>query len=420
MHIAFESVAMVGFLYFLLAKRRFDFLTVAYGSAAIYILPGFFGFVIYPRANQTLYPSAIIDETYAIMLAVLLALALTAILCDRLGSLKPPRIRFVGANRAAEVAGLCSLIGICGAVATSGGSLLSLDKFELLSELNRWYVLGSSALPLFAVFSFERKKWRLFSCALLGLAADMFIGFRANTAITAIALLTLVLSQNSNRGRLIGHRNVLLAGATLAIVFLAYKGLILPIKTGDWSNVTAVLVSPDWYSDSFTHSEPFVTQAILNETLCQDFSVGMAHFTNVLFLFVPFATEYSSDVLSFNDLFQPILFPGSETWMGMANNIWAEAWSSGGYPLFAIFLLIFLSLLVFGSSLLRSLDPEVRAGVAIGFSWLAFYVHRNDVLYLGTLERRTFTLWLTSIFVSMALVLVVKVPRTTSSGAAQR
>lgn len=43
MQIAFLSVAAFGGAYFLIWKRSFDYFTLAFFSAIIYFLPGFFG-----------------------------------------------------------------------------------------------------------------------------------------------------------------------------------------------------------------------------------------------------------------------------------------------------------------------------------------------------------------------------------------
>ena len=44
MHLAFLVLALGGLSYFLLARRTFNFYSLAYISACIYFLPGFFGY----------------------------------------------------------------------------------------------------------------------------------------------------------------------------------------------------------------------------------------------------------------------------------------------------------------------------------------------------------------------------------------
>ena len=43
MQVAFILTALVGATYFALARRRFDYFSLAFFSAIVYFLPGFFG-----------------------------------------------------------------------------------------------------------------------------------------------------------------------------------------------------------------------------------------------------------------------------------------------------------------------------------------------------------------------------------------
>jgi hypothetical protein len=47
MQAVFIVVVLTGLSHFLFAKRQFDFFTVAFISACIYFLPGFFGYTHY-------------------------------------------------------------------------------------------------------------------------------------------------------------------------------------------------------------------------------------------------------------------------------------------------------------------------------------------------------------------------------------
>lgn len=402
MQALFVIIASLGLVYFLFVKRRFDFFLIAYLSAVIYFLPGFVGYVIYPGSILYSEQVDLIPEAYTVMSLVLAAILCTAIISDFSLELAPPRTRIVGAQRTSTIALVLSFIGALGAVLTSGPTLLSPEKFEMLPELNRWYVLAASALPIAAVTAFERKQWIKLSIAGVLLALDLFVGFRITAAITTIAIFALSLSRYKIKFRLIFHDKwKVLAVCIVVPFFFVVKGFMYPIKVGDWDFISVVWWDPDFYASTLINSEPFYTQAILNEVLHQRLEVGLDHFSSLLYLLVPFATEFTNDVLSFNDLFQPTLFPTSVSWMGMANNIWAEALSSGGYAMLVLFLFVFLFLLILGSSLLRSTDPEIRAGAAVLFSWLAFYVHRNDVLYQAILERRAILLWLLCVLASI-------------------
>lgn len=105
---------------------------------------------------------------------------------------------------------------------------------------------------------------------------------------------------------------------------------------------------------------------------------------------------------SFNDFFQATLFP-SDLEYGMANNIWAEMVSSGGWFLLGLFLMVFVSMLMVGSYWIRSQDATLAAGTAVVFSYWAFYIHRNDLLYQVNLEKRTILVWIACLVLSRFL-----------------
>ena len=162
------------------------------------------------------------------------------------------------------------------------------------------------------------------------------------------------------------------------------------------------LTDVDLYASAILLSEPFNTQAILNEVIAQDFRVGMEHFQDVLLQFLLFSPELGRAPVSFNDFFQSTLF-ASDLDYGMANNIWAEMVSSGGWLLLGLFVLVFVLLLMLGSYWVQSHDVTVAAGVAVVFSYWAFYIHRNDLIYQVNLEKRSILVWVTCLVVSRFL-----------------
>ena len=178
-----------------------------------------------------------------------------------------------------------------------------------------------------------------------------------------------------------------------------YKQIFVAIKLGMWDVIADRIQDTDLYTAAIMMSEPFNTQAILNEVVAQDFRVGMGHLRDIFSQFVLFSPELGSAPLSFNDLFQPTLFP-SDLDYGMANNIWAEMLSSGGWPLLGLFVAFFVVMLIPGSYLIRSRDPIIAAGTALTFSYWAFYIHRNDLLYQINLEKRTILVWVACVVLS--------------------
>src|SRR5699024_8609021 len=79
MQILFILIRLFGLFYFLLKNRIFDFFSVAYFSACIYFLPGFFGYALEPLY---LGKSILINETYIVMILVLISIMFFTVIYD--------------------------------------------------------------------------------------------------------------------------------------------------------------------------------------------------------------------------------------------------------------------------------------------------------------------------------------------------
>lgn len=401
MQMVFTIVATLGLLYFLFGKRRFDFFSVAFFSACVYFLPGFFGYALAPPTSlmPVRQPVELIDEAYWVMVAVLLAVLFGAICFDLIVRERKTKITLRGSQSAVVVATVMALVGFVLTVATTGSALLLADKHTMMVELNRWHIVWVMGASLGAVLSFVQSRWGLFSVCMALLLFDIYIGFRSSFAITLIAIFTLWISSKGSQRFVIENWRIGILGLLGALFIFIYKFLYIAIKRGDWGLVVDRLGNPLFYLTTIIRSEPFTTQVILNEVIRENFRVGTEHFTGLMYQFLLFAPALGAETTSFNDLFQPTLFPG--TFAGMANNIWAEIWSSGGWPLLILFVVIFVTLLFLGSYLLQFCDPALRGGVALLLSYWAFYIHRNDILYQINLEKRIFLVWLICVLVSI-------------------
>ena len=146
------------------------------------------------------------------------------------------------------------------------------------------------------------------------------------------------------------------------------------------------------------HQNHLLPQSILNEVTLLDFSVGWSHLTGIFYQFILFSPELGLEGKSFNDLFQMALFP--HVTYGMANNIWAEMWSAGGWLLLLIFMIVFIGFLEVFSILLASRRASLRSFFAVMASYWAFYLHRNDIGYELFLLKGVILIMLSSLIVA--------------------
>jgi hypothetical protein len=381
-------VALSGALYFLFKKRRFDFLSIGYFSALMYFLPALYGSVMSPYGPMDLVPSPLIPATYVVMLAVLLGIIAGAFVYDQV----PHRVhRHVGLSGTVSAGNWALFFGATGcamAILTSGlDTLMNIDKTYLLEHTNRWMFVWELGSELAVVFFFLRRQWFRFALAVLLVLFHVFIGFRLAFAFAFIACFTLWAErQGRQRFGVRNVRGIALAVSLIAFLFI-YKAVYIPVKAGAWDIVVYQLTAPEAYNASIMNSEPFVTQTILNQVLMMDFHVPFDHFNGVLYQFLFFAPSFGAPMQTFNDYFQPQLFP-QIVGMGMANNIWAEMWSTGGWLLLVLFITFFALVLCYLSTLMRIDNPELRAAIAVPAVTWAFYLHRNDVFVETNMIKR--------------------------------
>ncbi len=393
--------ALAGAAYFACARRRFDLLALGYLSALVYFLPALFGYVLPPETVQGFRdPVPITAPVYLVYLLVLCGLVAGAAVLD-LAAPAPPRLPALPRPEVAERAFLAAaLVGFAATVWTSGGALFAADKSLVLDAVGRWRLLWVNAAVLGMVFTFLRRRWAFFAAFGCLLSIDLYVGFRNNLALAVLALATAWLAARGQRRLVVHGWRLGIVSLVVALAFFAYKQLYNPIKRGDWEEVEIRVSDPAFLADSLVYSEPFVTQAILNEVMLRDFHVPASGLAEVFYNFGFFAPSFGVEASSIGTVFKDVLFPGTPA--GIGSNPWAEMWSRGGWPLLIGFVCGFVVVLGFASWLLAARDPAWLSLVAVNGAYWAFYLHRNTLTYQVNLHKRLVLLWLLA--VGLALV----------------
>jgi len=390
MQLLFVFVAVGGLTYLLTANRRCDLFALAFAAACVYFMPGFFGAV--PDGVGFRNPVDIESETYAVMTTVLGAILIGAWLWDAHGSRELPDGPASEHRLATLVAFGVATGGMFMTVWTGGEALYSAHKDDVLEASSRWLMLFSFSAALAAVLAYAQRQWLILGLAALQLLFTVYIGFRSYTAIALMAIL-LVHFQRQGTQRIVS-RNLpaMLFVFGAGSMFIIYKCLYILVKMGDYGRVQELLTNPDFYLDAVIGSEPFTTQMVLNECLRTGFETDAGYiFVSVLAQLTLFSAELGFTNESFNDLFQPQLFPEVE--YGLAANIWAQMLSAGGWPLFLGFLAVFVWTLRLGSIWMSASGVTTRSGVALVAAYWAFYIHRNDLGYELSLLKRVLIVW---------------------------
>jgi hypothetical protein len=409
---------VIGFSYFVFARRRLDTFTVAFASAALYFLPGFVGYTLTPTTPErpVKLPVALDPETTGIMLFVLLSMVVSATVWDLVDLRRPApgwRIRCTGA--VSYVAAALGVLGLLWTIGETGPALFSSDKGVVIEVVSRGHLLWEVGAALAVIFAYAFRQWWLLTLGMVLLLVDLWIGFRYAFAMAFISLawLAMLRAKPFRIGSLPRRyfAAVLLGG--LAIV--SYQNLKEPLRQGDWSEVSRRLSSPVWYAAGVMTSEPFTTQTVLNEIVRRDFRTDTDHLWSASHHLIVFSPSLGAEAVRFNDLQQSALFPHVDH--GLANNIWGQMWSATGWTGLVIFVVIYNLVLAAGARIVRCEDPITRGGAILLFAYWCFYIHRNELLVQVGYMKQVFLAWVACVVVAMLLVNATVVTRRQAGGA---
>ena len=406
MHIAFLVALVTCSLYYLLARRPIDFLTVGFGSSVIYFLPGIVGYTLTPTTpgSPIKLPVALDPEVYAIMRAGLVGITFGTVVYDLRQRARSTERKFIRLEQAPLAAWIAAALGVLGFLMTwlsSEGSVFNPDKRVVMESVGRWHILWEMSASFSVLFGMA---YRRPVCILVGVALvliDMYVGFRYAFALTFVSCLVYKLSELGPViiGRLKARYWI---GALLGgIMVISYQNLKAPIRAGDWAEVGTRVSSLAWWGGGILTSEPFTTQTILNEIVSRDFRTDTDHLVSSVHQFIMFAPQLGAESVRFGDIYQPSLFPLVDH--GLANNIWAQMWSAGGWLLLTAFILFHAFVLALGSRLLGASDPGLRVFVVLFFSYWAFYIHRNELLVQLGFQKQSTIVWAMCMFFGIIL-----------------
>lgn len=398
MQVVFIVVSLAGAVWFLTARRRVDFFTMAYFASVVYFIPGYAGY--------DLFLTPLDPRAYTIFTAVLMGVWGSGALYSRTALSPPPR-----------AGGPEAVVLTAGAVLVVGFVLMQYGYGVLLQHKSTSPIPGEVSIlwrvtaSLGFVTACVTRRWSMAVVA----GALLLLMFIASDR-TAIAMVMVALAVEGFRryGAIrLGPRlrRAWLPGLAAMVLLWGGKVIHVAIQTAYRQQSLAaageVLRAPQVRTMLLVRSEPFNTQALLNATLRNELRVGPDHLLDLPYMLwiAPSMFGYSS--AAFNDAVQQF-FPQIRR-SSMAYNFWAEGMASGGWLTFVLYLLVYLGGL-WGLDRLSQTRHGGWRGVwlLMGAYW-AFYLHRNSMASIVTYEKHVF-------YVGAAAVLVVALlPRVRSA-----
>jgi hypothetical protein len=393
----FIILLILGFIYFFLFKRKFDFFSIAYASSVIYFIPGVLGFTRDPVRRSIIIE--ISNKTYIVMSLVLISIIIGGFIFQIYGKSYQKRdIKIVKDDFSGEILLLMSVLGFIISIFIFEGDYFSIDKMSYVKKLGRIYILWMVSASISSVLFFIKKRYILFSISFSFLFLDMLIGFRSYIFMTILSIIILTIIKNKKEMFLIKNLKYGLLSIIIGAIFFIYKGIYPFVKAKDIDKIVNLLTDKSYYLFIFLNSEPFNTQVILNSVLNNNFKIGMDNLKGLLYQFIIFSNNLGGENISFNDLFQSELFPTREA--GLGSNIWAQMWSSQGWFLLGFFILFYIIVIFILNIYFNRSKGSLKGIISIIASYWIFYIHRNDLNYIINIIKRFFLIFLFSIILS--------------------
>ena len=389
MGIFYLLVSLFGIFYFLTYRRNFDFLTIGFISQQIYFSPCLVDIFI-SSDNYYLYP---VNQGVFItgMLLILSFLFFSLKLYD--GRYRAKKYLDLGFKYHAFFSTVIALLSFLISFYQAGPVLFSGAKADVLNSIDRFYILWSiSALyGISTAIVFNKKIYIYINLFLIILT--IYVGFRSIAAIAAISFLVIFFVMEGKKVNLFfDHYRKVLIGLFFGFFFLIYKGLYIAVKFGNYDTVLERLSDKEFYSEVFFNAEPFGIQRIFSDVIEYNFFIGLENLNRFILVFTLFSNDLGIDARSFNQYFQPALY--GDVGYGMGSNVWAHMYSSGGWLLLIIFIILYgFSLRWLSKKVYYSNIKYTPLFIVLGSYW-AFYIHRNDLFYQLGLEKRVLIIFL--------------------------
>jgi hypothetical protein len=427
--ITFVLIALCGCGYVAIARRTFDLCGLAFLSCIVYYWPALIGVAVLPDVELRF---SIIDEGTYDVLSIAAAMLLAAtVVSDRMsaaqvvrGGQLPARLALADDKLVGPVALLVAVCALAVTLASAGDAISSTNKQELLERLGRSHIIFEFSASIATLVFIQSRKWLPAIPSVVLLAIDLALGFR--TAAVTTLLAAVVLTARLNGPQRLIHRwklGLLLASALISMMILKQFMFALRVllTTGDPGLLLDQIGRPELYLMGIIVSEPSVVTAVLNEVVMTGYSLDASHFYASVLAFLPGGDLIGVGTPGFNDLYQRELFPDID-W-GMAASFFAQWYALGGLPGTAAFCAVLATVIVIMSLIAARLDGTVQTAWLLAGVYLAFYSHRNDLIFQFLLERRVIGVYL-ALWVASALALIalraLAAEATSSNIAAER
>jgi hypothetical protein len=378
MNSIFVTVYFFTLFYVVLWKQKFDISFFVMCGNLIYLYPGVVG--VYPRFSSPGKVDIISENTYLI-LTVILVLPFLLNAFPKKRYISTFKLNLDSVKKPSYTVAIVLFILNLATLDVSEG----LDKRSLMESMTIFYNLWVY-LSIIAIVLNGNNSFRVFILLIL-LSCDVFYYSMRIHFIFGIYALLVVRLLNKDIRRNLPNILLLGLGTMLSSLFLIFKSLIIPLRSGDWQLVFERISSSETYLYWIVRAEPFNQVAIIDKVVESNFRAPASHVLGSFLVIVPYWNKIISLPIRFHDYFHAELFPTIPIVGSIANSPWAQAYAVGLLPGFLILCSVYLGVLV----VLRYLsygNENAYILVALLLFPIAFYWHRNDLYFTLNIIKR--------------------------------
>lgn len=411
----FILLSIIGALYFIFIKKGFNIFSLAYFSAIIYFCPLYFGYIKEPTLVGDKYMSIereINNNVYLVGIIVLLSIFIGALFLRNKNTIKHKKEYM---NLGTKIFLFYFTIFLWGALIyiyiINGGAIFS-GKLDVLGKSQISSIFLRSSTVYFVASCLSKNKFYITSSILIFLIS-FFIGIRSFVAIGILAYLLILMSNRKEPLYRLIKPKLLILVVLFGYIMINGKYIYSNFQVDGFKKLLDVIFDYKITLENIKKSEPFTTQMILNKTIEYDFHVGILVLKDALIDFFYIDKLYHLHAINFNSVFTNTFF--KEINYGLGYNIWAEAISIGGLFYLIVFCIIFSTTLYFLDMMINNVySIEFKSLISVIAAFTAFYIHRNSLSNILTINKTIMIFIVAIILLSMvtkkilSTILIVK------------
>jgi hypothetical protein len=370
-------------------RRRIDLFTVGVLGCSVYFLPAVFGQVRIWLPGGGRASGALPSGAFIAMTAVMGVLVVGMEFHDRMpgrSNVPAPRRHSVGPGMVVLVLAAVAFLLF---MADLGSGVLDADKANIYETRNvRYYNLALYPALCVSVYGAAVRSRILMGGAFFIILLDTLLVMNRTFLVIGVLSAAVVYARRLGPVRLFRMWRLVVPGLVFTWSVMGYHHVKDEIKRLDLAGAAQRVTEPGYIAYAVLTSEPFSTQAILAEVVRTDFRVSPSEYAGSWMMGIPFWSEAIGSAPRFSEQYQQSLFPGVGEIGVMADNFWAQGFAMGGWVGVGLHVLIYGVSVFLLNRAMSSRSRIVLAISALAGVWVAFYIHRNDVVGMISALRR--------------------------------